>query len=639
MFAAAPEPAAIVKAMLLGDRSFVDHDAAETFQKTGVYHVLVISGLHVAALAGFVFFAGRLLRLRQTLQVVLTVAALVAFVAVVEDRPPIERAALMAGVFLFSRIWFRRTELLNAIAVAAVVILAARPSALSDPSFQLSFLAVTMIGALALPWTERTTVPLRRGLAHVDDVTRDASHAPRIAQLRLDIRAAVGWIAQWLPRKLSSAATAAVVWPLRAGLRLWEIVLVSTAIQFGMLPLMAIYFHRVTLVGPLANIPAPLLSGLIVPVGFLAMGAGLISEALGEVLGQITEILIGAMVASVEWMGEWRWGAYRVPEPSPWLVAVFLALTVGLAWACRRRGAWLQWAFATPLMVCAVLIAVHPFAPNIAADALEVNVLDVGQGDSIFVAFPDGRTMVVDGGGTYGASRVGGTRTGLDIGEQVVSPYLWSRGLQRIDAVALTHAHQDHIDGLDAILENFRVGELWIGREVETPGFRALLERAKRRGVRIVQKHRGEAFEWGGVTGIALWPEDTGPVAAGANNDSLVLRLEYGSTSVLLPGDIEKKVELEMIARGDPLDVDLLKVPHHGSRTSSSSEFLQAVTPQAAVMSFGENNPFNHPHPELLQRLRQTGARVLRTDRDGAVRATSDGRAWRVRSYAETAPK
>ena len=635
LFAAAPEQGAVVKAMLLGDRSFVDHDAAEAFQKTGAYHVLVISGLNVAALAAFVYLLGRFLQLPRWATVVLTLAVLGAYVAIVEDRPPIERAGLMAAAFLFSQLLFRRVDLLNSIAVAALVILALRPSALMDPSFQLSFLAVAMIGALALPWAERTTVLVRRGLEHVDDTTRDASHSPRVAQLRLDVRSAAEWLARQLPQRLSAGAALVLTLPIRMGLRLWEIVVVSVVIQFGMLPLMAYSFHRVALVGPLANIPAPLLAGLIVPVGFLALGAGFVSDALGGLIGMLLGALVSSLVTSVGWLSEWRWASYRIPEPPNWLIAIFLLLVVMLAALARgKRGRW-QWLPAAPLIACAICIAVYPFSPSLNRNTLEVTVLDVGQGDSIFVAFPDGRTLLVDGGGASGASRIGGTRTGLDIGEQVVAPYLWSRGIKRLDVVALTHAHQDHIDGLDAVLDNFRVSELWIGREVDTPVFRALVERAQARGVRIVHKRRGEAFEWPGVTGLVLWPEEKTPAATAGNNDSLVLRLEHGSTSLLLPGDIEKKIELDLVGRGDPLDVDFLKVPHHGSRTSSSAEFLAAVSPQAAVMSFGENNPFNHPHRELLDRLRQTGARVLRTDRDGAVRALSDGRAWRITSFAQ----
>jgi competence protein ComEC len=282
-----------------------------------------------------------------------------------------------------------------------------------------------------------------------------------------------------------------------------------------------------------------------------------------------------------------------------------------------------------------LLIATYPFSPQVEAGRLEVTVLDVGQGDALFIAFPDGRTLLEDGGGSYGASRMGGFRTGLDVGEQVVSSYLWSRGLKRLDAVALTHAHQDHLDGLHAVLENFKVGELWVGRDVALPGFEALLATAERRGVRIVHRHRGESFDWGGASGLVLWPEDTTRTAEASNDDSLVLRLDFGRNSFLLPGDIQEPVEREMVLRDDPLDVDFLKVPHHGSRTSATGEFVAACTAAAAAISVGEFNPFGHPHREALERLNAPGLRLLRTDRDGAVTAVSDGTTLRVRTFGE----
>lgn len=635
MFGDAPQDAAILRAMLLGDLSFVDSELAEMFQKTAVYHVLVISGLHVAALAAFIVWCGRRLRLRRWQITLVTLAVLAVFVAVVEDKPPIVRAALMAVVVLLAVQLFRSVALLNTIAIAALLILVLRPSALADPSFQLSFLAAGMIGALGLPWIDRTSAAYRRALMHLGDVTRDAAHSPRAAQFRLDLRALAGWFAARLPSRLAHRATSLVTGPTSLALRVWEVIVISSAIQLGMLPVMALYFHRVSLAGPLANIPGAVLSALMIPVGYLALILGGVWSALGEFVGAGARLLVGALVASTEWFSRWTWGSYRVPGPPLWLtVAFFVALALLAAAAHRERGRKWQLIFAAATAVLALLIATYPFAPEVEAGRLEVTVLDVGQGDAIFVAFPDGRTLLVDGGGSYGASRTGGFRTGLDVGEQVVSPYLWSRGLKRLDAVALTHAHQDHLDGLHAVLENFEVGELWVGRDVALPGFEALLAEAQRRGARVVHRHRGESFEWGGATGLVLWPEDTTKTAEASNDDSLVLRLDYRRNSFLLPGDIQQGVEREMVLRDDPLDVDFLKVPHHGSRTSTTGEFAAACTASAAAISVGEFNPFGHPHRELLERLNAPGLRLLRTDRDGAVTAVSDGTTLRVRTYA-----
>jgi competence protein ComEC len=244
------------------------------------------------------------------------------------------------------------------------------------------------------------------------------------------------------------------------------------------------------------------------------------------------------------------------------------------------------------------------------AKNLEVNVLDIGQGDSLFVTFPGGHTMLVDAGGELGSFHSGGMRSGLDIGEDVVSPYLWSRGLKRIEVVALTHAHQDHLGGLPAVLENFSAQELWVGRDVDTAAYRNVLEIARRRGVRIVHLKKGDTFVRGDVFGNILWPEETSIARTAENDDSLVMRLTEGSQSMLLTGDIERPSERKILAEDQPLSAGFLKVPHHGGKTSTTEPFLSAVHPEFAAISDGRDNTFGHPSPEVVKRLQAAGVRL-----------------------------
>jgi len=253
----------------------------------------------------------------------------------------------------------------------------------------------------------------------------------------------------------------------------------------------------------------------------------------------------------------------------------------------------------------------------------------VGQGDSLFVVSPRGRTLLIDGGGTFGGFPGHEGHHSIDPGEEAVSPYLWSRGFQKLDVVALTHAHQDHLGGLNAILENFRVGQLWIGREVASPALAQLEELARERGIPIEHELRGKAFHWDGVDGDFLWPEippeEIGPSAK--NNDSLVLTLRYGSRTMLLPGDAEKQVEREILLENsaETIHSDVLKIGHHGSKNSTTPEFLAAVQPHFGIISAGEDNPYGHPSLELLERLQNAGVHILRTDQDGAVHILTDG--------------
>lgn len=289
------------------------------------------------------------------------------------------------------------------------------------------------------------------------------------------------------------------------------------------------------------------------------------------------------------------------------------------------------------------MIAIFPFSPRWSAGKLELTVLDVGQGDSLFVVSPHGRTLLIDGGGAFGGFPGREEHNGIAPGEEAVSPYLWSRGFQRLDVVALTHAHQAHIGGLTAILENFRVGTLWIGREVESGALGNLEKLAREQKIPIVHEACGSAFAWDEVESEFLWPEiapeEVGP--APRNNDSLVLKLKYGERSILLPGDAEKQAEASILSENDDatLSADVLKVGHHGSKNSTMPRFLAAVLPRLAVISAGEDNPYGHPSPELLDRLTTAEIRILRTDRDGAVHVLTDGKQLEISCFVACTEK
>jgi competence protein ComEC len=655
LFAEQPDRGAILRAMLLGDRNFVDTNVVEAFQKTAAYHVLVIAGLHVGALVVFLLWMGRRLRLPAPVAGFAIFLTLVAYVGIVQDRPPILRAALMAGLYLLARPLFRRVDLLNTIAIAALIFLIAKPSSLVESSFQLSFLAAGVIAGLAVPWMERSSVPYRNGLNHLGDVTRDAGHAPKIAQFRIEMRAAALWLGRRLSPRFAGRMNALLALPIRAGLRLWEIILLSIVIQCGMLPLLARDFHRVSLAGPLSNVPAVILTGIIVPLGFLALMATFVWSKAAFILAKLLGLCVGMLLTTIEWFAHWPRLTYRIPGAPLWAVVGFFAAFVALAMVARMAALGRkdpkarrqmpepikigEWASALAVAAFAIIVGVYPFAPNLHHGKFEVSVLDVGQGDSIFVASPNGRTMLVDGGGQAGAEAISGARTGPDTGEDVVSPYLWSRGLKKIDVLALTHAHHDHLDGLHAVMANFRVGELWVGRDEETPAFLALLSEARAHGTRIVQQVRGHDFDWDGVKANVLWPADISQVTKPSNDNSLVMTLDDGVVNFLLPGDIEKKVENELVAENVPLKSDFLKVPHHGSKTSSTDAFVAAVAPKFAVVSVGDGNQFGHPVDAVVERYAAAGARFLRTDRDGAVTALTDGQTLTVRTFAEEHPR
>src|SRR5580700_11992478 len=385
LFAMRPDEGALARAMLLGDRSFVERDRAVEFQKTGVYHVLVLAGLHVGALAAFFLWAGRRLRLSQLQRILLTLLALAAYASLVEDRPPILRAVLMAAVFLSAKIIYRQMDLINVAAVSALLILAARPSEITDASFLLSFSAVATIGAIAVPCIERSSEPYRRALDHLSDVTRDAAHQPRVIQFRMEMRAAADWLSARLPRFAAPFGSGLVAHPFRAALYFWEIIFISAVLQLGMLPPLAYYFHRVALAGPFANVPALLLTGLAVPIGFLMLAASFISRPLAGLLAKVLGLILSILDAAVRWFAGLQGASYRIPGPSVALMAAFVVIAVALSAAIRMR--WRLWwpsSAAIALIAAAAIIATHPFPPSLTPQRLELTVLTWGRATAYF---------------------------------------------------------------------------------------------------------------------------------------------------------------------------------------------------------------------------------------------------------------
>ena len=632
LFSDSSQVAAVLRAMLLGDRSFVDRDESAYFQKTGVFHVLVVAGLHVGSFALFLFWLGRRIRLSVGWTTLLIVLALSIYVAVIEQRPPVLRATLMAFVVLAGGLFFRRLELLNSAAIAALLLVIARPLELRDSSFQLSFLSIGCIAGIAVPCIDRTVQPYFRGVRGWRDITRDAAHEPRVIQFRLDLRSMDAWLRARFPNSFGSLAGSVLAFSLRMAFRLWELLFLTIVLQLGMAPLMALNFHRVTLLGALANLVAVPLTGILVPLGFITLLLGTVAQFAAHLLARVLGLLTLFLIHTVDWFARLPHGSYRIPGPPAWLIAGFFVLLLSLA-ACLRyeslRARIVLRSLLIFLTAAIALIATHPFAPQFTKGRLELTVLDVGQGDSLLLVSPAGRTMLIDGGGQPPNYSSGQSPRGPDPGEDAVSPYLWSRGIRNIDTVALTHAHQDHLGGLLAVLENFHIGSLWISREVQAPSLSRLEALAIEHKIPIVHEALGEKFSFDGADGAILWPQrdDGGSPALAKNNDSLVIRLHFGNRTFLLPGDAEYQAESEILAgnASNALQADVLKVGHHGSKNSTAPDFLAAVQPKLAIISSGADNPYGHPSEQLLDRLADANVRVLRTDQSGAIHVFTDG--------------
>ncbi len=619
----------LLEAILLGERRKLDKVWQDDFRRAGTYHVLVVAGLHLAAFAGFLLFLLRVCFVREIPALAITTAAAWMYACVSGGATPALRAAGALTLYLVARYFSRRTRVLNLIAAVALVFLIADPAQLFEPAFQLSFLAVASIGALGIPLIERTSGRFAMAAQGIEEVSRDPHLPPDAAALRVEIRLLAETLHLYtrLPRLWWERGLARIVQVIFA---IYELALISTTLQIGLALPMAIYFHRVSLYGITANVLVVPMMPLVVPVGLMAVITGW--HPLARSAAWLVETAARVSVWHAHAAPDWR-----IPDPPLWVDVSFVAALVALAlvlgaklFAGKRR-----WTMTAGIAVAALfaLILWHPFQPVLKRGRLEVTAIDVGQGDSLFVAFPGGHTMLIDGGGipTFGRE----AKSRLDIGEDVVAPYLWSRSLRSIDILAMTHAHADHAGGLGALMDDFHPREFWTGANSDNPAWRELRDHARRLGIRVRELRAGACFTFDGATVTVLAPAaDYSAAAAPNNNDSLVLRLAYGERSFLLTGDAETPVETRMVADG-LAHADVLKVGHHGSKTSTTETFLDAVRPAFAIVSDGRDNRFHHPHPSVVARLNEHHAEVLRTDTVGLISVSTDGRRLWVRDFSE----
>ena len=566
------EPRAILKALLLGDRQDLLPETRDRFSRAGVVHVLAVSGLHV----GFVLLALTTLlgffRFPEPVRIAGTMTGLMLFVLLTEGKPPVSRAALMGAVYLAGTLFQRRSSPLNAIGVAALILLLIRPTDLFDPGFQLSFGAVFSIVLI---------YPRLESLAVFGRLKRTFSRLP-------------------------------------GGNGIWTLILVSLSAQIGTLPFTVSYFNRVPLLSIPANLIAVPLTGLVVALGFATLLAALFSMGAASLYGLVNQYLLSLFIWIFTRAGDFACSHVDVASPGFWEIGIYITCVIMLlhrSVVIRRS------------MVCVLLLLVNGLLWHriLCGDPASVTWIqfDVGQGDSALLRLPGNRTVLIDGG----------DRTPYyDCGERIVAPYLRRQGIRHLDAVVLTHPHNDHVGGLSCILASFRVGRvISAGTPCRSGPNQTFLETIAQRGIpHDIITAPDSLTAWPGVRLYFLAPTErmkmeTGSHYGGLNHQSVVIQLHFGKTAFLFMGDAEAAAESHICRSAYLARNPFLKAGHHGSRTSSSDIFLKRIRPKAAVVSVGERNRFGHPSPVVMNRYRQLGIPLYRTDRAGAVIFRSDG--------------
>jgi len=654
------ETAGVLDAVLLGNRYKVSRGVADRFRAGGAFHVLVIAGLHISFIAGLVFLVMRRLTRNRILQFICATGFLFAYSVAVGAQPPVMRAALVFTLGIFAPIVWRRVNSLNAIAGAALVLLVWRPNDLFDPSFQLTFLSVISIVVISVPFmTKMQAIGAWRP-------THETPYPPACLPWFRKISEALFWSERdWKAEmnasnvryRLFKAPIASTLesWRLQKFLRFASAAIVlSASVQLGMLPVLIVYFHRVSFASLVLNIFVGAAMAAVAFIALVALIVAQVSAIAATPLVWLAERIEWLMVHAVDPFSRIGVASMRLPHYRGWALTIYLLYFVALGCLVMALTRWQplrprsiigggnpgrSLEVVLPALAFTILLSmilVHPYTAPRPDGKLHIDFLDVGQGDSALVTMPGGTTLLIDGGGRPNIDwnksedddrEAPFQRDTRSIGEGVVSEFLWARGLDQVDFILPTHADADHIDGLNDVARNFKVRSVLVARTPTADSeYAKFVATMRETGVPVERVGAGDVLRLGSVSAEVLWPPPSADADAPyRNNDGLVLRIRYGERSFLFMADIEKETEAALLKSNLNLRADVIKVAHHGSRTSSTQPFVDAARPSMAIISVGRDSIFGHPHKEVIERWQASGAQVMTTGQRGTISVVCDG--------------
>ena len=531
-------------------------------------HIMAVSGMNIAFIVFPLLFLFKKFGVKQKAANIFIILTLIIFVFITGFSPSVVRAVIMAIIVLTGQLIFREPDIITSLSLSACLLLIFNPMTLFNIGFQLSFAATFSL------------IIFHKNIKKILNF-------------------------KYLPKAIT------------------ELLAVTVSAQIGVLPIIAFYFNKISLISIPTNLLVVPLTGIITVLGFIMAILGQFSIFLAQILANINYSFLTFILFITKISASFPFAIIKVTTPKILIIFLYYFIILFFFWYKPKKDIRINprtiIAFSSLILIVFSIYILYP-------RGLEIVFIDVGEGDSTFIRSASGKTVLIDGGGIINSQN-----TQNNIGDTTVIPFLLDYGISKLDLVIATHGHEDHIQGLLPVLQELDVSDFVIPDISRKTEFEQLIDISTKRGIKVDSCQKGDTIKLDNETYFDILhpPLNYKVTQTALNNSSLVLKLHYKKVSILFVGDIENEVENILLKENADLGADILKIAHHGSNFSTSTDFLKKVDPLIAIISVGKNT-FGHPTEGVLERLKAEKVQVYRTDESGAIIVKSNGEKLRI---------
>ena len=562
----------LLSGMLIGEKSNLQKEIQEDFRDSSLSHVLAISGMHVSyVMLGITFLISKI-KFSKKMSKIVTILILLFFIILTGKTASVTRACFMSSYIILASLLHKKAHILGSISISFLIILIINPYFILDIGLQLSYggtIGIVLIYPILKKFKKKKE-----------------EKCNRLKKIIYKIKE-----------------------------KILDTILITISANLVIFPIVLFHYNTMSFTFIISNLLISQIIGIIIILGFLSVFASYIISPISKVMFFFLQIFLSVLAQIAHFCAELPLSKVYFPTPKIYVIIIYYLFLMYII-LVKNKIITGKKIGKKVFIIFTIIVIILNLILNFIPKTFTISFIDVGQGDSILISTPKGKNIIVDGGGSR-------DETSFNIGKQTLIPYLLNKGITKLDYVIISHFDSDHATGVAQILGKIDVSSIILTRQLEENDiYRHILSIAKEKKIKLIYVKEGDVLKIGGIKISIIHPENKLMINNPMNNNSIVCKVEYNSFSMLLTGDIEMEAEELILRKNINLKADVLKVAHHGSKTSTTGEFLKAINPKVALIGVGKNNNFGHPSNEVIQRLKENGTRIYRTDENGEISIT-----------------